>query len=356
MLTGADEWFVHQTPEPVAVAGSDRNFYDRAYLGAFSPDGLLVTVAFGIYPNIGVADAHLSVVWQGKQHCLHVSQTLGDRTSMAIGPVRIEVIEPLQEIRVVVEDAELAADLTFTGRHFPIEEPRFIHRLGPRTFMDYTRLSQAGDVSGTVSFAGSTRRLDAVDGLRDRSWGVRPIGVRDPQPYQPPVDPQYFWLWAPVHLPGRTLYWHTKSDANGRPWNTHLIVCPHGSGPEKHVHGTGSMAVELEAGTRWVRAATLTALTEDGERLQLRYRPTAHLEMQGLGYRHPEWSHGMAHGEYRVGREVLDLAGPDPALLHRWHRQLLCDVDVQTDAGSDAEPARGLLEHLIIGRYHPLGL
>ncbi|GAA0608465.1 hypothetical protein GCM10009547_08040 [Sporichthya brevicatena] len=354
MLTGADEWFVHQTPEPLAVAGTDRNFYDRAYLGAFGEDGLLVTVAFGLYPNLGVADAHLSVVQDGKQYCLHVSQTLTDRATTAIGPVRLEIVEPLHEIRVVVEDDELACDLTLTGRHFPIEEPRFIQRVGTRSFMDYTRLSQACDVSGTVTVADRTHRLSVVDGLRDRSWGVRPVGARDPQPLQPPVEPQYFWLWTPVHLPGRTLFWHTKADADGRPWNTQLVLCPHGSGPEKFVHGTGTMALDLEPGTRWVRSATLTALTEDGEQLRLRFRPTAHLEMQGLGYRHPEWAHGLAHGEYRLAREVLDLAGPDPQQLHRWHRQVRCDVDVECGAGTDT--ARGLLEHLIIGRYHPLGL
>lgn len=352
MLTGSDEWFVHQTPEPVAVAGTDRNFYDRAYLGAFPADGMAVALAFGIYPNINVADAHLSVVLDGKQHCLHVSQILRERTNLSIGPVRIEVVEPLHEIRVVVADDELSCDLTFTGRHFPVEEPRFIHRVGTRNVMDYTRMSQACDVSGTVSAAGRSFRLDAVDGLRDRSWGVRPVGVRDPQPLQPPVDPQYFWLWAPVHLPGRTLYFHVKADENGRPWNTHVVVCPAGSGPEKQVHGTGAMEVELEAGTRWVRAATLAAMTEQGEQVRLRYRPVVHLEMQGLGYRHPQWTHGLPHGEFRLAREVLDLAGPDPSLAHRWHRQLLCEVDVD----GCTEPARGLLEHLIIGRYHPLGL
>lgn len=352
MLTGADEWFVHQTPEPVAVAGTDRNFYDRAYLGAFRADGLAVTVAFGIYPNISVADAHLSVVIDGRQHCLHVSKALGVRTDLAIGPVRIEVLEPLAEVRVVVEDAALSADLNFTGRHFPIEEPRFIHRVGPRAFMDYTRISQACDVRGTVTVEGTTHSCDGADGLRDRSWGIRPVGMRDPQPYQPAIEPQFFWLWAPVHLPDRTLWWHVNADSHGRAWNTRLTVTPHGSDPDKHLHGTGSIALDLVPGTRWVAGATLTGLLEDGEQLRLRYLPRAHLEMQGLGYRHPEWAHGLPHGDLRIDREVLDLAAADPTALHHWHRQLLCEVDVE----GEAELARGLLEHLIIGRYHPLGL
>jgi hypothetical protein len=358
MLTGADEWFVHQTPEPVAVAGTDRNFYDRAYLGAFTADGMAVTVAFGIYPNINVADAHLSVVRDGRQHCLHVSKTLGVRTAHEVGPVRIEIMEPLHVVRVVVSDEELACELTFTGRHFPIEEPRFIHRFGPRAFMDYTRISQACDVRGTVTVDGTVHTLDGADGLRDRSWGVRPVGLRDPQPYQPAIEPQFFWLWAPVHLPGRTLWWHINADERGRAWNTRLTVCPHGSGPDKHVHGTGSIALDLEPGTRWVTGATLTGLTEEGEALTLRYRARAHLEMQGIGYRHPEWAHGMPQGNFRLAREVLDLASADPAALHQLHRQVLCEVDVLRADGSDgsAGPARGLLEHLIIGRYHPLGL
>ena len=58
------------------------------------------------------------------------------------------MLEPLAEVRVVVDDPGLSADLTFTGRHFPIEEPRFIKRNGPRLFMDYTRLTQNVRVSG----------------------------------------------------------------------------------------------------------------------------------------------------------------------------------------------------------------
>ncbi|WP_293542506.1 hypothetical protein, partial [Phenylobacterium sp.] len=29
MLTKGDDFPIHQTPEPIAVSGTDRNFYDR---------------------------------------------------------------------------------------------------------------------------------------------------------------------------------------------------------------------------------------------------------------------------------------------------------------------------------------
>jgi hypothetical protein len=357
MLTAADEWHVHQTPEPLAVSGTDRNFYDRSFFGAYRPqDGLLVGGAFGIYPNLGVADAHLTVVRDGVQHCLHASKTLhGRRDLLEVGPIRVEVVEPLRVLRLVVEDrAGLSADVTFTGRHFPIEEPRFIHRVGPRAFMDYTRLSQAADVAGRVVLDGETVDLAGADGLRDRSWGIRPVGLPDPQPHQPPREPQFFWLWTPVHLPdGRTLFWHCNADAAGRPWNTRAVLCPPGStGPEDHLHAHGTMELELHPGTRWVAAARLHVQADDGTDLRLAHRPVAHLEMQGLGYRHPRWTHGTPHGELEVEREALDLRDPDPAHLHRWHRQLLCEVEVD---GADA-PGRGVLEHLVIGPYAPLGL
>lgn len=39
MLTAGDEYPIHQTPEPVAYAGSDRNFYDRYFYNGYSADG-----------------------------------------------------------------------------------------------------------------------------------------------------------------------------------------------------------------------------------------------------------------------------------------------------------------------------
>jgi len=293
------------------------------------------------------------VVHDGTQHCLHASKALhSDRSTLAVGPVRIEIVEPLHELRLIVEDDRVGADLRFVGRHFPIEEPRFIHRFGPRAFMDYTRLSQATDVTGTVRLGGREFTLTDTDGLRDRSWGVRPVGMSDPQLQQSGFAPQFFWLWTPVHLPGRTLFWHINADANGRPWNTRGTLVPHKGGPEDRVHAHGSMTVDLHPGSRWVRTGQLHVRADDGTDLRLDYRPRAHLEMQGIGYGHPTWAHGLPHGELTVDTERIDLTGPDPAHAHRRHRQLLCDVAVN---GEDVG-ATGVLEHLFLGPYHPLGL
>ena len=77
MLTKADDFPIHQTPEPVAHAGTDRNFYDRYFFNGYSPDGATYfAVAFGVYPHLNIADAHFSVIRDGVQHCLHASKVL----------------------------------------------------------------------------------------------------------------------------------------------------------------------------------------------------------------------------------------------------------------------------------------
>jgi hypothetical protein len=360
MLTAADEWHIHQTPEPIAVAGTDRNFYDRSYFGAFDAEAdVMVAVAFGMYPHLNVADAHLTVVHGGVQHCLHASKTLhSDRATLRVGPVAIEIVEPLRRLRVTVDDDEgLAADFTVTGVHFPIEEPRFVYRVGPRTFMDYTRLSQACTVDGWVSVDGERTELgERAFALRDRSWGIRPTGAPDTQPYLPPVEPQFAWLWTPVRLKDRTLFWHLNADGAGRPWNTRATLVPDGASTEEHVHAHGTMTPALHDGTRWVSGAVLEVQADDGTDLELTYAPRMHLEMQGIGYRHPVWSHGLPHGELEVAREALDLSDPAPDQPNRWHRQVLCDVAVRDRAGGTEDTGTGVLEHLIIGPYAPLGL
>jgi hypothetical protein len=68
MLTKGDDFPIHQTPEPIAYAGSDRNFYDRYFFNAYAPDGsAFAGVAYGVYPALSVADAHIAVVKDGKE-------------------------------------------------------------------------------------------------------------------------------------------------------------------------------------------------------------------------------------------------------------------------------------------------
>ena len=182
-LSKGDDYPIHQTPEPIAYAGTDRNFYDRYFFNGYSPqpgNTAFFAAAFGVYPHLNIADAAFVVVRDGVETALHASRCLNmERMDISVGPIRIEVIEPLHKLRVRVDapDRGIAADIVFTGRSAPIEEPRFIRRIGPRTLMDYTRLTQNGRYQGWIELDGVREAVDGFVGTRDRSWGVRPVGA-----------------------------------------------------------------------------------------------------------------------------------------------------------------------------------
>ncbi|MFO6446063.1 hypothetical protein ACLBKU_02860 [Erythrobacter sp. NE805] len=353
VLSRGDDFPIHQTPDPVAYAGTDRNFYDRYFFNGYAPDGgTFFAAAFGIYPHLDVADAHFCVVrakdGASVQHCLHASRKLGmERMDLACGPIRIEVVEPLRRLRVVVDGEGVAADLTFTGRAFPIEEPRFTWRVGPRTVMDYTRLTQNGHYAGWVEVDGARETLPAASpGTRDRSWGVRPIGAADPQ-FAGRAVPQFFWQWTPVNLPDRSLFFHLNADAEGTPWNTRAVIVPDGAGAEgaTEFHAP-QMTTALGPGTRWPAASELQVGKE-----RFRLVPLSRFQMRGLGYTSPKWGHGLDHGPLKVEREDIDLAAIDPARPDNLHVQMLCRVE-----GAGGEAGLGVFEQLAIGDYAPLGL
>jgi len=361
MLTRADEYPIHQTPEPIAYSGTDRNFYDRYFFGAITPDAsTYIGVAFGVYPHLDLADAHVAVVRDGVEHCVHASRHLGmERMDLDVGPISIEILEPLKRLRVVLAETQgLAIDLTFSGRAFPIEEPRFTHRIGPKVFMDLTRLTQNARVSGTVTIDGAAMTLPAgTVGTRDRSWGVRPIGAPDAQPVPEPRPPQFFWMWSPVNLADRSLYFHVNNDGRGRPWNTRSVLCPDGAaGPEEMVEvAVPVMDVTLVPGTRRVARAELTVEPLGAPAVRATYTPLGHFQMRGIGYAHPTWSHGSYHGPLEVEHEVIDLSTVDPLALHDLHVQALCSVEVEEE-GRAPETVAAILEQFFVGPYEPLGL
>ena len=359
MLTKGDDFPIHQTPEPIAYAGSDRNFYDRYFFNAVSPDGTeFVAVAFGVYPALNVADAHVSIIRDGVQRCLHASKILGmERMDLSVGPIRIEVIEPLQTLRVVLEAAEgLACDLTFEGRAFPIEEPRFVRRNGPRMFMDYTRLTQNTRVTGWTEVDGDRKECAAGwTGTRDRSWGIRPVGAPDTQMTPGGGIAGFFWQWAPINFDDRSVYFHVNADTDGKPWNTRAVILPDGAGPEGGWHSDVPRMedVSMKPGTRHATGGTLKIPLLQGE-ASIKIEPQSTFLMRGIGYG-GAWRHGELKGELVVAREDIDLAAVDMAAPENWHIQAISKATFD----APGEPTRqgvGIFEQLIAGPYRPYGI
>ena len=354
VLSRGDEFPIHQTPEPVAYAGTDRNFYDRYFFNGYAPDGSgFFALALGVYPHLDVMDAHFCVIRDGVQHCIHASRELGmERMDLIVGPIRLRIIEPLRELQVIVDEFEgIAADITFTGRAFPIEEPRFTHRIGPRAFMDYTRMTQNGHYEGSITVDGETRELaEGTCGTRDRSWGVRPIGTRDLQPMPGYAMPGFFWQWTPINFADGSLFFHVNNDEHGEAWNTRAAWAADGSEPGDISEGHGGMRTRLQPETRWPCGGTLS-LALRGAPEQVTFEPLGRFQMKGLGYTHPEWGHGLYHGALKAVREDLMLDDLDPLAPENLHVQIPVRV-----TGSGGEDGIGVFEQLIIGPFSPLGL
>lgn len=350
MLTKADDFPLHQTPEPLAFAGGDRNFYDRYFFNGYTSDGVFFAVAMGFYPQLGIADAAFSLVIDGVQHNVRASRHLvgGERLDLSVGPIHVEIAVPLQQIRVRLDanDSGFIADLTFAARHEPIEEPRFTRRNGTRLFMDYTRMTQNGAWSGMVG--GVALDPATCMGTRDRSWGIRPIGAPEPQPPPQGSFSQFFWLWAPCNFAGHAVFAHSNDDANGLPWNRRAVVAPV-SGAPVDVDEV-ALAIRYAPGER-----RLTSLHVGlGERGELRLLPNGvRFYMHGLGYTHPTWGHGMDHGPLAVAYDRLVLADVDDLAPANLHIQALSDAVLVWDGVEHR--GRGVLEQLLLGPHQPSG-
>ena len=353
VLTSGDDFPLHQTPEPVAYAGTDRNFYDRYFFHGYAPDGSdFFAVAFGIYPPLNVADAHFSAVRGRTQRSLHASRELNmERLDLSCGPIQIEVLEPLQKLRILVDGEGIKADLTFTGRAFPIEEPRFTLRIGPRTFTDLTRMTQNGHYSGWIEIDGV--RLDMAHGTigtRDRSWGIRPVGSRDQQPHASGDKFTFFWQWVPVNFPDRNVFFHVNAKPDGSPVHTRAVIARDGAMASDFFETEGRMQASLQPGTRWPASGKLAMQGPDGPEV-LTFEVLGRFQMRGLGYSSPTWGHGIYHGPLAVEREDIELSQCDPVQMENHYVQLPCRV-VSDRHGE----GYGVFEQLIVGPYQPFGL
>lgn len=361
MLTKGDDYPIHQTPEPIAYSGTDRNFYDRYFFNGYSPDGtVFFAAALGVYPHLNVMDASFCVIVDGVQHAVHASKILHmERLDLTIGPISIQVVEPLEKLRVVINDEEngIKADLLFTRRCLPLEEPRFHFRNGPRTFMDYTRLTQNGFWEGKMNLQGKEISVTPeFVGTRDRSWGVRPVGAGDAQPPVPQTAPQFYWIWIPLNFEDHVSFYHINARADGSPWNESAVVTALSNDDfaEHQKMSTCGSKLDFKSGTRHAKAVEVWMKDASGGESHLNLQVEYNFQMAGLGYTHPEWGHGHFHGELETGYETYDLANLNENEFHHLHVQAVSKAVLTLPDGSTRQ-GRGIVEQLIMGAHEPSG-
>ncbi len=125
---------------------------------------MFLIVGLGQYPNLGVMDA-FAVLRRGDDHIVaRMSKALGaDRTDTTVGPLRIEVLEGLQKLRVVLEpgsEYDLSFDITFDATIPAALEPKHFRRQLERVTFDTSRFLQTGTWTGSLTVDGEDFAID----------------------------------------------------------------------------------------------------------------------------------------------------------------------------------------------------
>lgn len=317
MLTPMDDFAIHQTPFPLAhTATGDPNQYDRYFFNGYRRDAsIFFGAAMGLYPNRQIIDASFSVVVDGVQHNVYASGRCPlDRSRTSIGPVAIEIIEPLRRNRVLVDAPEhgIVADLVWEARTPAVEEPLQTRHLDNLLVLQYTRLAQWGTWSGTIDVHGTRHDIDSDStlGTKDKSWGIRPVGAATPGAPNAGWfgSGGLFWLWAPVHWDDECTHLAIFEHPDGRRWFESAVRVPllaDGDpvwGAESKITPVRGVdhVIEWKPGTRRAAAARFTYVHHGGREPEvLTFEPLLDFQMRGIGYTHPEWGTGTGAASSR---------------------------------------------------------
>jgi hypothetical protein len=362
MLGPTDEFPIHQIPQPIAWPGSsDRNFYDRSYLNAHDRTGnIFLITGIGYYPNLGVKDAFVLVRRGATQTAVHLCDAIdSDRLNQNVNGYRVEVTEPLHKLRVILEETEgIAVDLTWDGLFDVVQEQHHLMRTGNRITLDAQRFAQLGSWSGSIAIDGEEIGVDPSVwlGSRDRSWGIRPIGEREPagRPADPPFEGMW-WLYVPMAFDDYAVVLIIQEDPTGfRTLNDCTRIWRDGSVEQL---GWPRVKIHYTSGTRIPYGATIATTATDGTAVTLEIESKLAVPIHiGGGYGgDADWVHGTWKGEKFTERVSYDMT--DPGVSGRAMFGVIDHVGRATcrDGNGAAAEGWGLFEHGALGRHDPSG-
>ncbi|NWK98319.1 hypothetical protein DM806_22150 [Sphingobium lactosutens] len=354
ILSPSDEYFTHQIPLPHHVVGtSDPNWRERYWFSIHDTQAqdFVLSAGFGKYPNRDVMDGFAIAAKGDTQRNLRCSRQLTPHFhDVAVGPFSVEVIKPLELLRLKLDpnDSGIAYDLTWEasappaleGRHFEINRNRVSH--------DLVRYVQTGRLNGEVTF-GDERLTVTPDrwwGVRDHSWGMRPMSA---VPGDPPVaSVQWNFLgFIPIQFPSFSIHVYLFESQPGRP--THLsasIMRP--TGAEVHDDEIRGVTHDFE----WVHDAPIQTLV--GGRITIDFfdKPALEIDvracpgrafLKGGGYGSTQ---GKWFGESHAEQEKYDLT--DKALLRDYNSH---SSDHLIEARCNGETGYGIIEYMIRRGY-----
>ena len=322
-LLGADEGLNHQIVDTFAtLAQADLAWTEKIWASIARTDGSLqLDFGLGKYQNRGVIDGFGGVSRGREQWTVRGSREL--RTApedTAVGPVRMEVVEPLRQLRFVLEPNDvqpISFDVTLAGVTPPYFEERNLvrNRRSGRIDVDVIRYHQGGWATGTVTVAGETHELAPGEwfGFRDHSWGVRQAIGEAPGDLIPtpgaPADARGGMKWAPAFLqrPDGS-YYETALFVVEGPWAYSSAYLNDDAGGQQPVARV-TPHIEYDPRTRFVRGGHLTLDLHDGDQRTIEVEALGEsgffLKTAGYG----DWA-GHKHGSWKGKLHVDVASGP----------------------------------------------
>lgn len=387
MITPYDEFPVHQAPRPFSeIPVTDLSWDDGYYFGAYSAEAeLFVFAGLRVSPNSDVVGAYAGCIHGGIQRTVRLSRVWRPDFDLAIGPFRIEVVEPLRHLRVTLgeNDSGLELELDWLASAPPYEESHHLAVQRGRRTTDQCRYVQCGVPRGWIVAGGERTPIgDGWYASRDRSWGLyaprRPLG--DLREWLPPPEPagrhRALRWWMPFQTDGFVGFLHFHEDADGRRDGLDdVFATPFEGWIDRDGQRIQLVDVEhhgdLVPGTRSLAAGELIATDSDGGRWRFELRTATQPWFPlTIGYHAGSWRDGgtiatyhpadggtyLEHDEFDLRTQPFDhpLYG-GPTLPGMYGMEHLVRVRATAPDGTESE-GLAQVELFIDGPYRPYGL
>lgn len=340
-LTPYDEFPVHQAPHPFSyIPSTDYSWDDGHYVGVFNPDeGVFLATGMRVNPNTDMAGGYALLNVRGRQVTVRFNRCWRRDFSMCVGPFRIEVIEPMRKLRIVLADN--ASGMSF-GVVWEGTAPAFCEkhhvalRRGRRT-TDQTRYSQPGRAAGVITLGRERWNVtpDSWGGARDHSWGLYaerpPLGpdAKLLPPNKAEGPRRALRIWTCFTTQKYSGFFHVHEDEDGNQSDMNDVF---GNAFEGHLfEGWSEHPIRLKAidqklhffpGTRQVKQADIT-LTDEKDRVWKQTFATPHPPwlIQPMGYTRGSWKDGGTfftwHGSEELALEWDDFDWSKQPVMYR---------------------------------------
>lgn len=297
------------------MAGSDPQWNDGHYVCLSDTEGnVCLTSNVRLYQNNDVLDGFVCIRHEGRQHNIRVSRRLRPNIDhYGAGPLRIEIVEPMSTLRLVLEDNRfgIACDVLCHSTVLPYEDPVEITRVDGRLLSERATYELVGGCAGWVEVA--DRRVELTPQgssfFRNHSWGNQ-AGRGGPR-YGAPRPPRRFpgvrqWVLFRAETHGGFYF----SDPSGRAASGKgAILLDSGSVPVTNVEHE----LRFYDGGRRVRGGTFRLTDAEGSERSYAFDDLGWVYCQGGGYFGGFDDHlgqGVYRGDLHIEGEVWDVTHP----------------------------------------------